>query len=665
MSKNILRELFEVGNFRAILNNLRNFSLDEYNADIVKCYTLLFLDDIKGAQIISSKYKNDVNFLLVDAYISFNQMDERKSFEIVQKIINSEDVLEYIKLESYVIAINSLVLLNNIQKMEEIYFQALDYAISKNLFVYKSIIDFIFYLNLNRIQEDEQSKKILLRTEFELKNYGNLNYYALNLLHNATIFATEYQFDEANKRIELAYEIITKIGSLSLLSRYYLNKYFVKVYENQIDFEDLNKALEYADISQNNLNKTLALNYMISYYIHKKEVEKAKNILKQYEELMQYSKRTSPRFLFTKAILSCENGNYKESIELIEKAMNLAKSKYQEISLKIYKCVVLKRMGNLNEAYNLLLELLNEKDIIYQSIEKDIMNELKPLFQMYLENNKELSENFIKLIIKLEFEEEFKIQNAYEYMDEFDIIKRIDKIKDKKILSKIKEKLKYQIYLFNKLKLIILDKVIYEEDFDRPITAKVFKYFVINRNRFIPKEKIFDELWPNDDPKKASSKLHTIVSNIRRILIDDEVIRSSGGAYGFFPDNRFYIDIEDFENSIKTAIAISYVNPEEAISRIIHAFDIYSGDLLEGDLYEEWIFVERERLKQLLSQGILVLSELLIKKNLENLAIAYLESSLFRNLDNKVFNMLLNLLKKHSLDDRLNFWNNYIQRLIR
>jgi hypothetical protein len=27
--------------------------------------------------------------------------------------------------------------------------------------------------------------------------------------------------------------------------------------------------------------------------------------------------------------------------------------------------------------------------------------------------------------------------------------------------------------------------------------------------------------------------------------------------------------------------------------------------------------------------------------------------------------MLLNLLKKHSLDDRLNFWNNYIQRLIR
>ncbi len=285
MLKEILKELFEIGNYKNVLNNLRSFNIDEYYSDVVKCYALLFLDDLKGAEIISSKYEKDENFLLVKAYINFNKMSESESFEIAKKIINSNNVLDYLKLESYIIAMNSLNQLNLIEKLEEFYHEALNFALSRNLFVYKSIIDFIFYLNLNRIYEDKLSENALLRTEFELKNYGNLNYYALNLLHNATIFATQYQFDQANKRIDTAYELIKKIGSLSLLSRFFLTKYFVKVYENQIDIEDLNKALQYAHMAQNYVNISLSLNYIISYYIYKKEIERAEKFLIQYEKL--------------------------------------------------------------------------------------------------------------------------------------------------------------------------------------------------------------------------------------------------------------------------------------------------------------------------------------------------------------------------------------------
>jgi len=46
-------------------------------------------------------------------------------------------------------------------------------------------------------------------------------------------------------------------------------------------------------------------------------------------------------------------------------------------------------------------------------------------------------------------------------------------------------------------------------------------------------------------------------------------------------------------------------------------------------------------LKQILSQGILLLSDLLLKKNLDSLAIAYLESSLFRNVESKTFKKLM------------------------
>jgi two-component SAPR family response regulator len=409
------------------------------------------------------------------------------------------------------------------------------------------------------------------------------------------------------------------------------------------------------------------MSYLISYYEFIKDYENRNKILLEYEKLIKENniKKGISRFLFSKAIVLSGEGKYEESLKIIEEAYNLSNSKYQKSSIEIFKCALLFKMNRIEEAYNLFLKLLEDGSIIYQAFEKEIMELISPLFDLYIQRNEKLNENFIKLMIKTGYEDKLKIEDIYNYMDESELLKRIDKIKDKNIIRKLKDKLKYEIYLFGKLRIKILDKTIYEENFDRPITAKVFKFFLINRNKFLSKGMIIEELWPNDDPKKASAKLHTIVSNIRKILINDEVIISSGGNYGFFTNEKFYIDIDDFEKSIKYAIAISYKNVEEAISKIIHAFNLYTADLLEGDLYEEWIFVERERLKQILSQGILLLSDLLLKKNLDSLAIAYLESSLFRNVESKTFKKLMDILKLKNLEDRIEFWNNYVERALK
>jgi|GEM_PF-1719113 len=661
----LLKRLFEVGDYRNILKSFKSYEIDNYYSDLIKCYTLLFLDDFKGARIIASKYENDINFLLVEAYINYAQMKNEISFELAKKIIESNNVINYIKLESYIIAINCLT--ENIKMMENLYNEALNYALYENLFIYKSIIDFVYHRTIASILADDNAKRIVLRTEFELENYGNLNYYFYNVLYNVSDLISEYRFNEAEKKLRIANDIALKVGSLSMLSRLFLVKHFFNYSKGDLIYEDLIKAYEYANLSQNYINLTLAMSYLISYYEFIKDYENRNKILLEYEKLIKENniKKGISRFLFSKAIVLSGEEKYEESLKIIEEAYNLSNSKYQKSSIEIFKCALLFKMNRIEEAYNLFLKLLEDGSIIYQAFEKEIMELISPLFDLYIQRNEKLSENFIKLMIKTGYEDKLKIEDIYNYMDESELLKRIDKIKDKNIIKKLKDKLKYEIYLFGKLRIKILDKTIYEENFDRPITAKVFKFFLINRNKFLSKEMIFEELWPNDDPKKASAKLHTIVSNIRKILINDEVIISSGGNYGFFTNEKFYIDIDDFEKSIKYAIAISYKNVEEAISKIIHAFNLYTADLLEGDLYEEWIFVERERLKQILSQGILLLSDLLLKKNLDSLAIAYLESSLFRNVESKTFKKLMDILKLKNLEDRIEFWNNYVERALK
>jgi DNA-binding SARP family transcriptional activator len=661
----LLKRLFEVGDYRNILKSFKSYEIDNYYSDLIKCYTLLFLDDFKGARIIASKYENDLNFLLVEAYINYAQMKNEISFELAKKIIESNNVINYIKLESYIIAINCLT--ENIKMMEKLYNEALNYALYENLFIYKSIIDFVYHRTIASILADDNAKRIVLRTEFELENYGNLNYYFYNVLYNVSDLISEYRFNEAEKKLRIANDIALKVGSLSMLSRLFLVKHFFNYSKGDLIYEDLIKAYEYANLSQNYINLTLAMSYLISYYEFIKDYENRNKILLEYEKLIKENniKKGISRFLFSKAIVLSGEGKYEESLKIIEEAYNLSNSKYQKSSIEIFKCALLFKMNRIEEAYNLFLKLLEDGSIIYQAFEKEIMELISPLFDLYIQRNEKLSENFIKLMIKTGYEDKLKIEDIYNYMDESELLKRIDKIKDKNIIKKLKDKLKYEIYLFGKLRIKILDKTIYEENFDRPITAKVFKFFLINRNKFLSKEMIFEELWPNDDPKKASAKLHTIVSNIRKILINDEVIISSGGNYGFFTNEKFYIDIDDFEKSIKYAIAISYKNVEEAISKIIHAFNLYTADLLEGDLYEEWIFVERERLKQILSQGILLLSDLLLKKNLDSLAIAYLESSLFRNVESKTFKKLMDILKLKNLEDRIEFWNKYVERVLK
>ncbi|MCS7245030.1 MAG: hypothetical protein N2504_04005 [candidate division WOR-3 bacterium] len=663
--QNLFSQIFEVGNYREILNNLRNYNLEDYEADIVKCCLLLFLDDFNGCKIIANKYKNDYNFMFVEGYIAYNQLDELKAMKILYEVVSSDRVLDYIKLESYILLINVLVRLGRIQEIEDVYNNAVNFALSKNLFVYKSILDATYYRNLDVMYEKEEFKKILLRLEIELKNYGNLNHYFGLILYNSAFFAMSYRFAEARLRLSYAYEISKRIGSLSALSRYFLYKYFVSHYENTVNVQDLIAALDYAKMSNNYLNQTNALNYLISYYLKNNQLEKAQNMINEYEKLVSISRRENAKFLFSKVFLLEKKGNLEEAINLIQKVINMSKSKYQKMSAMIYKCYLLAIGKRLDEAYEEFLKIIENEEILYQTIDREIIESIKPVIRMYVERNKEVSENFKKFIVKFHLEEDFKIKDIYEYMDDYDLLQRIDKIKSVKILTRLKKILKYEIYAFGKLKIIISGKTLYEDDFDRPINLRVFKYFLINRDKFIPKERIFEDLWSEDDKRKATQKLHTIVSNIRKILVDGDVIKSSGGSYGFFTDERFYIDIQDFENSIKSAISLYYKETETSISKIIHAFNLYSADLLEGDLYEEWIYTERERLKQLFSQGILLLSDLLIKKNMENLAIAYLESSLFRNLDSKVFNRLLDLIKQKGLNDRIDFWNGYIEKALK
>ena len=122
-----------------------------------------------------------------------------------------------------------------------------------------------------------------------------------------------------------------------------------------------------------------------------------------------------------------------------------------------------------------------------------------------------------------------------------------------------------------------------------PRSLALLGYLIVRRHVAIPRETLAFALWPDDSEDEALGKLRRHVYDVTRslprtdvpwILADRECVQWNGAAPS-------WLDVEAFEREgadAKTRAA---------------AVDLYAGDLLES-LLDEWVLVERERLRGLM-----------------------------------------------------------------
>jgi DNA-binding SARP family transcriptional activator len=138
----------------------------------------------------------------------------------------------------------------------------------------------------------------------------------------------------------------------------------------------------------------------------------------------------------------------------------------------------------------------------------------------------------------------------------------------------------------------------------------ILKILLVRRGRVVTADQLIEQLWPDEDPETARRHLHVRVSQLRRILDPDRcspVVLTVGDGYTLDPSSC-QVDAAEFEALAEQARgAMEDGRWAPAIEAYEAAHALYRGDLLEEDLYQDWVYGERERLRE---RHLMVLTEL-------------------------------------------------------
>jgi len=133
-------------------------------------------------------------------------------------------------------------------------------------------------------------------------------------------------------------------------------------------------------------------------------------------------------------------------------------------------------------------------------------------------------------------------------------------------------------------------------------TRTVLKVLLARRGRIVTSDQLLEILWPDDDPDTARRRLHVRISQLRRALDSDKpsaYVLTVEGGYTFNPDAGCWIDVLEFEAHARWGRRCQESGAlAEAITAYETAHALYRDDFLAEDLYEDWTFAERERLRE-------------------------------------------------------------------
>src|SRR5918997_1706284 len=131
----------------------------------------------------------------------------------------------------------------------------------------------------------------------------------------------------------------------------------------------------------------------------------------------------------------------------------------------------------------------------------------------------------------------------------------------------------------------------------------ILKYLLANRNRPVSQDHLMGWLWPESNLKKARWSLNSAVHGLRKVLgscpssNDLNYVLLEEGYYRLGPSVRVTTDVDEFDAHYERGRRLEKARRvDEAAVEYERAVELYRGDYLVEDLYEDWTMVERERL---------------------------------------------------------------------
>lgn len=134
--------------------------------------------------------------------------------------------------------------------------------------------------------------------------------------------------------------------------------------------------------------------------------------------------------------------------------------------------------------------------------------------------------------------------------------------------------------------------------------VSVLKYLLAHAARPVSQDHLMCWLWPESDLKRARWSLNSTVYALRKILngvapptASPSHVLFEEGCYRLGPEVRASSDVEEFDARYERGRLLERAgHRREAVVEYEQAIELYRGDYLVEDLYEDWTMIERERL---------------------------------------------------------------------
>jgi DNA-binding SARP family transcriptional activator len=131
----------------------------------------------------------------------------------------------------------------------------------------------------------------------------------------------------------------------------------------------------------------------------------------------------------------------------------------------------------------------------------------------------------------------------------------------------------------------------------------ILKYLLANRARPVSRDHLMGWLWPESNLKKARWSLNSAIHVLRKLLADSpspaaaNYVLLEEGYYRLCSDVPVITDVDEFDARYEEGRRLAKGGRTgEAAAEYERAIELYRGDYLVEDLYEDWTMVERERL---------------------------------------------------------------------
>jgi DNA-binding SARP family transcriptional activator len=158
----------------------------------------------------------------------------------------------------------------------------------------------------------------------------------------------------------------------------------------------------------------------------------------------------------------------------------------------------------------------------------------------------------------------------------------------------------FVIYFLGSFKVYKNDRLI--ENWLGNKSKQIFKYLVNHRQLPVHRDILVDLFWPDVDPEVARRNLYQAIYSLRLALQNNNLkypyILTEENHYSLNSELDLLIDSEEFrQHYLAAQILANQDNVHDSIKEYELAENLYQGEFLADDRYEDWPVVQRENLR--------------------------------------------------------------------